>query len=130
MELKTTTAVPSTTQTYADSVNYKFNTSKDEIVGLQARFNAAFKEELIDFLPDLLEEFRDRFPQYSQFTDMYQDMVQMPSEGRIKLSQLLINATIQRELDADWIINILGKFDPFFVNIVRVYPKCIHSKAN
>jgi hypothetical protein len=122
MELKTTTTIPATTQTYADSVNYKFNTSKDEIVGLQARFNAAFKEELIDFLPDLLEEFRDRFPQYSQFTDMYQDMVQMPSEGRIKLSQLLINATIQRELDADWIINILGKFDPFFVNIVRVYP--------
>ena len=46
---KTATAIPST-KTYAEQANEKFSTSKDEIVELKARFDAAFKEELIDCL--------------------------------------------------------------------------------
>lgn len=113
--------------TYAESVNEKFQTEQDIIVDLKERWNESFIKKdpsLTEFLPQMLQEFRDRFPQYTMFEDMYADMVQMSenSKERIKLRQLLINATIQRELDPDWIINILGKFDPFFVNIVRVYP--------
>ena len=117
-----------TTKNYAASVNEKFQTEQDEIVSLEERWKKNFIAKdatLEEYLPGLLQEFRDRFPQYTLFSDMYADMVQMTSnpKDRIKLRQLLINATIQRELDPDWIIHILGKFDPFFVNIVRVYPQ-------
>lgn len=117
-----------TTKSFAASVNEKFQTEQDEIVSLEERWKKNFIAKdatLEEYLPGLLQEFRDRFPQYTLFSDMYADMVQMTSnpKDRIKLRQLLINATIQRELDPDWIINILGKFDPFFVNIVRVYPQ-------
>jgi hypothetical protein len=115
------------TATHAVSVNEKFQTAQDVIVNLEERWSESFIKKdpsLTEFLPQMLQEFRDRFPQYTMFEDMYSDMVQMSNDQseRIKMRQLLINATIQRELDPDWIINILGKFDPFFVNIVRVYP--------
>lgn len=113
--------------TYAAGVNEKFNTDKDIILTLETRFIESLigkDDTLAEFLTTMLQEFRNRYPQYEKFSDMYPDMVQMaPSKkDRIKLGQLLINATIQRETDIDWITEILGKFDPFFVNIVRIYP--------
>lgn len=113
--------------TYAASVNDKFNTDKDDILTLEKRFTESLMAkdpDLAEWLTGMLQEFRDRYPQYEKFTDMYPDMVQMApnKKDRIKLGQLLINATIQRETDIDWIVDILGKFDPFFVNIIRIYP--------
>ena len=113
--------------TYATSVNEKFNTDKDIILTLEKRFNESLigkDNTLAEFLTTMLQEFRDRYPQYEKFSDMYPDMVQMTPDkkDRIKLGQLMINATIQRETDIEWIIDILGKFDPFFVNIIRIYP--------
>jgi hypothetical protein len=112
---------------YAQQVNEKFNTKEDTIVELAERFVQAIVEKdpsLPDFLSALGKEFRDRNPQYKEFADMYADMVQMSADKteRVKLKQMLINATIQREVDPEWVLTIVGKFDPFFVNIVRLYP--------
>ena len=114
---------------YAQKFNEKFNTTEDRIVELFDRYIDAIiekKEEpdFPDFLKILGKEFRDRNPQYKEFADMYADMVQMSAnkKERLKLKNMLINASIQREVDAEWILKILGNFDPFFVNIVRLYP--------
>jgi hypothetical protein len=114
---------------YAQKFNEKFNTTEDRIVELFDRYIDAIiekKEEpdFPDFLKILGKEFRDRNPQYKEFADMYADMVQMSAnkKERVKLKNMLINASIQREVDAEWILKILGNFDPFFVNIVRLYP--------
>ena len=86
--------------TYATGVNEKFNTDKDDILTLEKRFTESLMSkdpDLAEWLTGMLQEFRDRYPQYEKFTDMYPDMVQMApqTEDRIKLGQLLINATIQ-----------------------------------
>ena len=118
---------------YAQQVNEKFNTKEDTIVELATRFVQAIVEKdpnLPDFLRELAQEFRNRNPQYTEFADMYADMVQMSAnkKERVKLKQMLINATIQREVDPEWVLKIVGKFDPFFVNIIRLYP-VLNGKA-
>jgi len=118
----------SDTISYADSVNDKFQTSEDTIVSLVDRFTDAFineDPELPAFLRDQIgTEFRNRHPQYSKFEDMYTDMVQIPMDPKMRLTlgDMLINTVIQRKVDIDWLIAIMGKFDPFFVNSIRVYP--------
>lgn len=109
---------------YAQSVNAKFKSSEDTLISVRDRFIAAVSADDEEFLKSILGEFRSRFPQYTCFKDMYKDMVKMgsSSEDRITIKQLLINTVIQRELDVEWVFNICGKFDPFFVNIIRVYP--------
>ena len=112
---------------YAEQANKKFQTSEDTIVDFADRFEKSFIDldpDLPDFLKSLGKEFRDRNPEYKQFSDMYADMVQMQrfEDDRITLRQLMINAVIQRDADVDWVTIIVGKFDPFFVNMIRVYP--------
>jgi hypothetical protein len=119
---------------YAKKFNEKFNTTEDTIVELVERFIDAIIEkdpDLPDFLKELGEEFRNRNPQYKEFADIYADMVQMSAnkKERVKLKNMLINASIQRVVDSDWILDIVGKFDPFFVNIVRLYPYDIDPDA-
>ena len=127
------TETSQTVLSYAQQVNDKFNTKQDTIVELAQRFVQAIVEKdpsLPDFLSALGKEFRDRNPQYKEFADMYADMVQMSANKseRVKLKQMLINATIQREVDPEWVQIIVGKFDPFFVNIIRLYP-VLNGKA-
>ena len=113
-------------KTYAQLANEKYNSSEDAIISLSERFNNAIGNDtdLVEFLRGVGKEFRDRNPQYEKFEDMYPDMPGMSSskKDRVKMIQMLINATIQRESDQEWIIKIVGKFDPFFVNMVRLYP--------
>jgi len=118
------TKTAQTVLSYAEQVNEKFQSSADTIVELVDRFEQAFNEDEVEFLQSMRQEFQDRNPQYQKFEDMYADMVQMPADKieRVQLKDMLINATIQREVMADWVIEIVGKFDPFFVNIVRLYP--------
>ena len=126
LEADTTDSAYHSVLSYAQKCNEKFNTTEDRIEDLAERFVEAIIEKdpsLPDFLKELGKEFRNRNPQYKEFADMYADMVQMSANKneRVKLKQLLINATIQREVDPEWILKIFGQFDPFFVNIVRLY---------
>ena len=113
-------------KTYAQLANEKYNSSEDTILSLSERFNNAIGNDtdLVEFLRVIGKEFRDRNPQYEKFEDMYPDMPGLSSskKDRVKMIQMLLNATIQREADQEWVISIVGKFDPFFVNMIRLYP--------
>lgn len=110
-------------KTYAQRVNDKFKTHKDTYSSLEDRINEITTKEprARDIIQDTFEEFRTRYPKYQQFSDMYTDMVGCGSGPMIKLGDLCINSIIQRDPDVQWLVQIAGKFDPFYVNPVRVY---------
>jgi len=83
--------------TYAESVNEKFQTEQDIIVDLKERWNESFIKKdpsLTEFLPQMLQEFRDRFPQYTMFEDMYADMVQMSENSKERRSAHYVYTTL------------------------------------
>ena len=109
---------------YADEKNAKYASKKDELVSVKDRFEKFIDsdQELKEFITVLLQEFRLRFPQFNTFRDMYPEMVDIRKDKVITLGDLVINDGMQRKPDVNWIVDILGKFDPFNVNSVRVYP--------
>lgn len=110
--------------TAAQQANQEYQSDKDEIMSLVDRYDTYINND-----PDVMlqivavcEEFRARFPEYGSFQDMYPDMVYIPRDEQVTLGDLLINCSIQRIPDPNWIVDILGKFDPAYVNVVRIYP--------
>ena len=114
---------------YAKNWNSKFQSTKDSYTTLWDRFQEIIEEDpsLDEWFQELGEEFRDRYPQYKNFNDMLPDMVGM-GEGVGIPDDMFINIIIQREKDKDWICELFGKFDPFFVNPIRVYYDEIDGK--
>jgi len=109
---------------HATKRNSRFQSDKDIFLTLWERYQAIIDED-----PDIAEvfeaygdEFKTRYPQYKTFKAMMKDMVGLGDEGRtVAPDTLVINATIQREPDAQWLCELFGKFDPFFVNPIRTY---------
>jgi len=112
------------TNAFADQANAQYNTNQDEIASLIDRFDTYVNsdESVMEQIVEVCEEFRFRFPQYEKFQDMYPSMVYIPKDQQVTLRQCFINASIQRIPDPNWIVDILGKFDPAYVNVIRVYP--------
>lgn len=108
----------------ADSVNAKYDSQKDDLVSVKDRFEKFIDNDsdLKEFLETIFQEFRLRFPQFNTFTDMYPEMVDIRKDKIITMGDLVINDGMQRKPDVNWIVDICGKFDPFNVNSVRVYP--------
>ena len=108
----------------ADSVNAKYDSQKDDLVSVKDRFEKFIDNDpdLKEFLETIFQEFRLRFPQFNSFSDMYPEMVDIRKDKIITLGDLVINDGMQRKPDVNWIVDICGKFDPFNVNSVRVYP--------
>lgn len=108
---------------YARSKNQKFLTDKDEIQPLYERFDEFLASDLgtLAVTKTVCAEYMERNPQYKRFEDMYPDMVEIPSQRVVTLGNLLINCSFQRIPLRSWIIVILGRFDPFNLNPIRVY---------
>lgn len=122
LTLKTSRS-PRTTKTYAQKFNQKYSTRKDTYASLKDRINWINRKhpKAGDIIRDTYEEFRIRNPKYQSFSDMYPDMVGCGSGPMIRLGDLSINRIIQRDADVQWLVTIAAKFDPFYVNPVRVY---------
>lgn len=112
---------------YASSANQKFLTNIDEIQSLYERFDnyIANDEGTLETIKTLCAEFRERFPEYKTFHDMYPDMVEIPNNRVITFRDLFINCSFQRIPSRPWVISIVGKFDPFYLNALRTY---VHNK--
>jgi hypothetical protein len=110
---------------YAQKQNSRYDCDIDEYVGVQQRLQGLINSDHTDTFEDLFielaEEFRDRYPQYETYADMIESMVGQGSEGYRPIVELDINITMQRLADRDWLVRILGTFDPILVNPVRVY---------
>lgn len=105
--------------TYAEMVNAMFNQKDSVFESLQDRFDNTYdKMSLADkaTLEALVEEFRRRFPNI-KFEDLG-----IAEAGSCTLAQLLIDDTMQRQLDWDHLLtDLLSNFSPTMVMPINVY---------
>lgn len=130
LSLKTSRS-PRKATTYAQKANQKYETSTDTYSSIVDRLVWINKNHpgVIRAIKDTFEiEFPIRYPQYKSFSDMYPDMVGCGSGSMMKLGDLTINAIIQRDPDSHWLAKIAAKFDPFYVNPVRIYIDTVSGK--
>lgn len=110
---------------YAQHQNSRYDCDIDEYVTVEQRLQDLIDSDPTDTFQELFvelaQEFRDRYPQYATYNDMIKDMVGQGVEGYRKIVDTDINITMQRLADRDWLVRILGTFDPILVNPVRVY---------
>lgn len=107
---------------YATQVNSKFKSTQDVYVSLWDRYKEILRDdpEIEEVFFAYAEEFKSRYPQYTSFADMYPDMVGL-GEGLASAEDMSVNIIIQRDKDVQWLCEILGKCDPFFINPIRCY---------
>lgn len=129
LTLKTSRS-PRTTKTYAQKANEKYKTSKDTYAKLKDRVRSINIKHprTSSIIQDTFEEFRVRYPKYQKFSDMYPDMVGCGSGPMMELGELVINSIIQRDADVHWLVTIAARFDPFYVNPVRIYKENVEGQ--
>lgn len=122
LSLKTSRSPP-TAKTYAHKANEKYGTQQDTYASLRERVDLINVKhpKAAAIIQDTFEEFRVRYSKYRKFSDMYPDMVGCGSGPMMRLGDLTINTIIQRDADIQWLVTIAARFDPFYVNPVRIY---------
>lgn len=113
----------SKTQTYADTVNQQFHKQQSHYVTLKQRLHSVVNNEtyLQSVLDDSVEDFKERNPQYTTWTDL-----NLCSAQKTTLDKIAIDTTLQRLLAFYWAMNILDSFWEIQVEPIRVYkdPAC------
>lgn len=108
---------------YADTVNKKYSNKADHYQDLKDRFNDAIlalpqsTQQLIrSRLKQAIKQFSSNNPNVKKFTDL--PLCQAQS---VKLSQILIDSTMQRALNLSWVFEIIEKFRATQAMPVQVY---------
>lgn len=108
---------------YAHQKNSQYNNSKSFYLDLKNRFNqtllsypnntqAWFRSQL----SYAIKTFQARFPQYKKFSDMPLCLARQAT-----LDQILIDITMQRQLELTWPTKIITDFRPSQVQAIKVY---------
>ena len=112
-----------TTTRYCDTINSRYNVDASSFFNLKERLNlslanlpAEAKKYKLYMLSEAIKEFQRRFPNITKFKQL-----RLCKSQTVKLSQILIDDTIQRKLDLDWVIQILSDFNEFQIQPVQVY---------
>lgn len=113
-----------TTQSrYCDTVNARYSVNSETFQNLKERLNvtlsqlpAGAKKYKLYMLSEAIKEFQRRFPTLKKFKNL-----RLCKSQKAKLCQILIDDTMQRKLDIDWVIDILSNFNEFQIQPVQVY---------
>lgn len=112
-------------RTHARKVNAKFDSNKANYVSWQARWNEALakfpleqKHQIISRLKAALKKFERKYPNIKSFQDQKFRLCKALTK---KLTNILIDTTIQRELDVDWVIKIIEDFRSYQAQPLQVY---------
>lgn len=112
-----------TQQTYADKINQQFYKQQSHYVNLKQRLRSVIDNEtyLQSVLEDSIEDFKERNPQCTTWTDL-----NLCSAQKITLDKIAIDITLQRLLMFYWAMKILDNFWEIQVEPIRVYedPAC------
>ena len=108
---------------YADIVNSKYSNKADHYQDLKERFNAAIsalpltvQQLLRARLKKALKTFITNNPNYQKFSDLPLCHAQVGT-----LAQIIIDATMQRALNINWLFEILEKFRATQAMPIQVY---------
>ena len=114
-----------TQPSYADQVNAKYQNSADHFVDLKQRFNDTMslynpttQATIRGSLKRAIAEFQKRHGNVRSFKDPRFRLCQAQVA---KLSNILIDTTMQRQLDISWVIRIIENFRAWQAMPVQVY---------
>ena len=105
-------------KTYADKINQQFTEEASNLVSLQQRLNDALELNPVfaKMLDGAVDEFKRRNKQWKSFDDMT-----LCNAIPAKMSDVVIDTTLQRPLNIRHIIKILGYFSQSMVMPIQVY---------
>mgnify|MGYP000094077832 CR=1 FL=1 len=108
---------------YADKINQQFSKQQSHYVNLKQRLRSVVDNEtyLQSVLEDSIEDFKERNPQYTKWTD-----ITLASAQSTTLDKIAIDVTLQRLLAFYWAMGILDQFWAIQAEPIRVYedPGC------
>jgi len=120
MLMTTTTLAPAS---YAAQRNARFNTDNSTIISPAQRWRDTYAiydkgtQGLIDHMLDMAkDEFRRRYPDTKAWTDL-----ELVESREVSLSQLMIDSTMQRQLDIFWVLHLLNRFSALKVMPIQIY---------
>jgi hypothetical protein len=108
---------------YCDTMNARYSVNTSTFQDLKERLNYTLSQMPPDakryklfMLGEAIKEFQRRFPLITKFKQL-----RLCKSQTAKLKQILIDDTMQRKLDLDWVIDILSNFNEFQIQPVQVY---------
>ena len=107
-----------TTTSYADKINQQFTEEASNLVSLQQRLNDALELNPVfaKMLDGAVDEFKRRNKQWKSFDD-----ITLCNSIPAKMSDIVIDTTLQRPLNIRHVIKILGYFSQSMVMPIQVY---------
>lgn len=110
---------------YADQVNAKYRNGADHFVDLKQRFNDTLslynpttQATIRASLKRAIAEFQKRYGNVRSFQD---PRFRLCQAQRARLANILIDTTMQRQLDISWVIRIIENFRAWQAMPVQVY---------
>jgi hypothetical protein len=110
-------------QRYCDAINSRYKVDASTFHNLKDRLNDALaqlppsaKKYKLYMLSEAINEFQRRFPTITKFKQL-----RLCKAQKAKLRQIIIDDTMQRKLDLDWVIKILSDFNEFQIQPIQVY---------
>ena len=114
-----------TQPTYADQVNAKYRNGADHFVDLKQRFNDTLslynpttQATIRASLKRAIGEFQRRYGNVKSFAD---PRFRLCQAQKARLANILIDITMQRQLDISWVIRIVENFRAWQAMPVQVY---------
>jgi len=105
-------------KTRAQLINEQYNKSQSNFITLQQRLNDAlnFAPDYQNLLTSMVSEFRRRHHYWGKYQD-----IKLCQSIPAKMSEILIDTTMQRSVDLRHVLNILQFFRPTMVMAIQVY---------
>ena len=114
-----------TAASYADKKNARFKDGESEIRSIKERWDETYKalpkaqQRTIDVALDAaVSEFQRRNPKFFKLTVLAQELAEAKS---VKMSQVFIDNTMQRQLNIAWVLALLNTFIATRVMPIQVY---------
>ena len=107
---------------HAFRVNQTYHTDEDKFVTIEERLQEMYTKD--PMLPAMLQGLAQGMVAalgYESYQDLIKDMVGMGVIQYVSVSEVDINDTMQRWPDRENLLNIVGEFDPSYVNRIRTY---------
>lgn len=107
---------------YASRVNQTYHTDEDKFVTIEERLQEMYTKDPL--LPAMLQGLAAGMVAalgYESYQDLIKDMVGMGVIQYTPVTEVDINDTMQRWPDRENLLNIVGEFDPSYVNRIRTY---------
>ena len=121
-------------RTHAQKVNQKFDSNKANYVSWIDRWNTALaqfpldqKHQIISRLNAALKQFERKYPNIKSYQDPKFRLCKALTK---KLTAILIDTTIQRTLDVDWVIEIIEDFIAYQAQPLQIYRPAVEDLPN